>query len=76
LNAQITILIALLHICYGLVNYIFHKKVYTTNIGEDVGKNTITHTNTHILLVGMKIYTNTMENTMEAPQKSKNRTAI
>jgi hypothetical protein len=32
--------------------------------------------NPHTLLVGMYISTTTMENSMEAPQKTKNRTAI
>jgi hypothetical protein len=32
--------------------------------------------NLHILLLGVLISTTTVENSMEAPQKSKNRTAI
>jgi hypothetical protein len=32
--------------------------------------------NPHALLVGMKISTTTIENSLEAPQKTKNRTAM
>ena len=54
-----------------LSEWLSSKSLQITNAGEDVRKG-----NPWTLLVGMKIGAATMENSMEVPQKTKNRTAI
>jgi hypothetical protein len=48
-----------------------YSRVITTNAGEDVAKQ-----EPYTLLVGTQISTTIMENTMEIPQRAKDRTAI
>jgi hypothetical protein len=54
-----------------LLEWLLSRTQTTTNVGENVGKR-----NPHTLLVGMKISITSMENSMEAPQKTENKAVI
>ena len=59
------------HIILHLLQWLLSKRQRLTNVGKGCGRG-----NPHILLVGLQIGTVTMQNSMESPQKIKNRTII